>query len=61
MNGQRMIDVLVQLKHILNSFERQGKDKDDPEGSRYICISDTLVKMMSDNIDRALFGEIDDN
>ena len=61
MNGQRMIDVLVQLKHILNSFERQGKDKDDPEGSRYICISDTLVKMMSDNIDKVLSEQSDGN
>jgi hypothetical protein len=38
----------------LDKAERQGANKDDPEGSRFIILSDTLAKIMSEAIRRHL-------
>ena len=36
----------IDVKNILEYAERMGDEKDKPEGSRYIQISDTLAKQM---------------
>jgi hypothetical protein len=39
--------VLLALANDFDSMDRIGAEKDEPEGSRYVQISDTLMRMMS--------------
>jgi hypothetical protein len=41
---------LTTLANELDSAQRQGSDKDAPEGTRYIIISDTLAKQISSRL-----------
>jgi hypothetical protein len=38
--------IIQDIIDMLKNAERRGSDKDIPEGSRYITISDTLAKEM---------------
>lgn len=37
---------------VLRNAVRQGDEKDEPEGSRYITISETLAEQMADCLER---------
>lgn len=37
---------------VLRSHERQGAERDVPEGSRIVVLSDTLAKQMADTLER---------
>jgi hypothetical protein len=37
---------IAEIRDVLESSVRQGSDLDVPEGSRYIQLSDTLVKIL---------------
>jgi hypothetical protein len=41
---------LVDLASAIDAVPRQGLDKDDPEGSRVIVVSDTLARKISDKL-----------
>lgn len=41
---------LSEIADALDSAERQGKIPDNPEGSGYIMISDTLAKQIANNL-----------
>ena len=42
-NAQLKVLTLPEIIQMLNSMERIGAETDDPEGSRYILITDTLT------------------
>lgn len=44
-------DPVAAMIHILESADRMGKEIDNPEGAKYIQISDTLAKMMVKALD----------
>jgi len=48
----REIMELKDIIHILKAAERQGADKDDPEGARFICISETLADKMIEALEQ---------
>ena len=43
---------LKEIIKILKEAPRSGQDKDEPEGVRYIQISDTLTSEMIDGLER---------
>jgi len=45
-----MITILNELLQVLEGAIRQGTDNDIPEGSRYVQISDTLIKELCTKI-----------
>lgn len=54
---------LHQLSEALRERPRQGSDKDEPEGTRYILLSDTLASKISSNLDivvNALYAAMGD-
>jgi len=42
----KVIEAIQTLADILKNADRLGTDKDEPEGSRYIRVSDTLANYM---------------
>ena len=48
-----MLEILKVIE-ILDSAQRIGSDQDDPEGNRYIQISDILARQMADQLRQAL-------
>ena len=47
---------LEDIKHILIMADRIGSDKDIPEGTRYIQLSETLVEEMIEVLDEEIYG-----
>lgn len=45
-------DVLLIIKDMFTNAPRIGQEKDEPEGTRYIQISDTLANDLSDKISK---------
>lgn len=45
---------LKQIISMLNTAERQGSETDEPEGSRYVLISDTLASDMAASLEAHL-------
>ena len=45
---------LKDVINILENGERVGSERDEPEGSRYIKISDTLARKMAESLDVVL-------
>ncbi len=41
---------LIDLAKAIDQVPRQGLDKDDPEGSKVIVVSDTLARKISDKL-----------
>lgn len=50
------VHTVHQAKELLMNANRIGSDKDDPEGSRYIQISDTLATQVADKLNNLLKG-----
>lgn len=46
-----MINRLIELSKEFNNVPRMGKDKDIPEGARFVKMSDTLLKIISGGIE----------
>lgn len=46
--------VIRDVINVLRSASRLGSDKDDPEGVRYIQISDTLANQLADSLEAHL-------
>ena len=44
---------ILGVANALRRAERLGADKDEPEGVRYIQVSDTLARLLADELDRA--------
>jgi hypothetical protein len=44
---------------ILKKAERLGNEKDDPEGTRYIMLSDTLANKMIEGLEEELVRDVD--
>ena len=44
--------VLKKISELLDNAKRYGTEKDEPEGSRYIQISDTLARQLSEDLKR---------
>ena len=49
---QQLQQELLELAKQLDIAERHGKEKDQPEGERYIVISDTCATRMSQGLVR---------
>lgn len=49
-NEDKWIKAVDDIIHLLDDSKRQGDDVDMPEGSRYITISDTLAKQLSNRL-----------
>lgn len=45
---------LTEIVEMLRTAERQGAEIDQPEGSRYIQISNTLANRLADAIEKEL-------
>lgn len=46
---------------ILKTAPRSGTDKDEPEGSRYITLSDTLVNKITTYLSEQTLADAEDN
>jgi hypothetical protein len=44
------IKILMELSSALKKANREGNEEDDPEGTRYIMISDRLATKMSEKL-----------
>ena len=44
---------LIDIQNALTSAERQGADTDEPEGARYVQLSETLLLEIAYNLGRA--------
>jgi DNA-directed RNA polymerase subunit M/transcription elongation factor TFIIS len=56
----KWISVVHQTKELLMNANRIGNEKDNPEGSRYIQISDTLATQIADKLNELLKGGNED-
>lgn len=45
---------LRKLAAELRSWPRRGAERDEPQGARFVQVSDTLLKEMADGIERAV-------
>ncbi len=45
-----MIKVLDEIADSLDKADREGADKDTPEGARYIIMSDTLARQIAETM-----------
>lgn len=50
--------IIEELIELLRSAPRCGADKDDPEGKRYIIISDTLATDLADRLEKHTAGDL---
>ena len=50
------IEAIKEIADLLNRAERVGAELDDPEGMRYIMISDTCARMLADTLDGIAAG-----
>lgn len=55
-----MPNIIKEVIRMLDTAERLGSDTDEPEGNRYIQISDTLAKKLSDDL-KQRFKFLDDH
>ena len=44
------IEAIKEIANLLNRAERVGAERDEPEGMRYIMISDTCARMLADTL-----------
>ena len=54
-----MQGILFRLLHLFETSSRMGTEKDEPEGTRYVQISDTLVNLISAEIRQCLQKHVD--
>ena len=52
--AQRAEAYLRLLVHDFRAWPRCGAERDEPEGARFVHVSDTLLNAMADGIERAM-------
>jgi hypothetical protein len=50
------IEAIKEIADLLNRAERVGAERDEPEGMRYIMISDTCARMLAYTLDGIAVG-----
>lgn len=50
------VDTIHQMHELLKNAKRLGSESDDPEGNRWIQISDTLANQLADKLNKLLKG-----